>query len=230
MTMMAVYDHEEQEQLDEIKAWWKQHGNTVINIVLVFALAVSAVAGWKWWQSKQSAEAATLYGRLQTAAEKHDVKAVRDSAVELADKYSSTSYAGMGALLAARVQLDSGDAKNAKAQLAWVADKVNDPALRDLARLRLAALLLDDKAYDDALKQLAADSEPSFSVRFAELKGDVYAAQGKKEDARTAYQAALAKLDGGKSADGSPDSPNAQREAMHRELMQLKLDSLGGKV
>jgi predicted negative regulator of RcsB-dependent stress response len=227
---MAVYDHEEQEQLDEIKAWWKQHGNTVVNIALVIALALAAVSGWKWWQAKQSGEAAALYGRLQAAAEKRDVKVVRDTAVELADKYSGTTYAAMGALMSARVQLDGDDAKNAKAQLAWAAEKSSDPALRDLARLRLAALLLDDKSYDDALKQLSAEPEPGFAARFAELKGDVYAAQGKKEDARTAYQAALTKLEAGKTSGGGLDSPNAQREAMYRELMQLKLDSLGGKA
>lgn len=223
---MAVYDHEEQEQLDALKAWWRDHGNKVINFALAAALVAAAASGWKWWQDKQAGEAGALYGQLQAAAEKHDVKAVRDAAVALVDNYSGTVYAGMGALLAAKLQAEEGDLKNARAQLAWAAEKSSDESLRDLARLRLAGLLLDDKAYDEALQQLSKEPEPGFAARYAELKGDVYAAQGKKEEARTAYAAALAKLDG----KGGIDSPTAQREAMYRELMQIKLESVGGKA
>jgi predicted negative regulator of RcsB-dependent stress response len=223
---MAVYDHEEQEQLDALKTWWRDHGNKVINLVLAAALVAAGVSGWKWWQDRQAGEASTLYGQLQAAAEKHDAKTARDTAVALADKFSSTSYAGMGALMAAKVQAEAGDLKNAKAHLAWAAEKSSDASLRDLARLRLAGLLLDEKAYDEAIKQLAAEPEQGFAARYAELKGDVYAAQGKKDEARTAYQAALTKLD----AKGGVETPASQREAMYRELMQIKLESVGGKA
>src|SRR5690606_12832987 len=150
----------------------------------------------------------------------------RDMAVNLAEHYSGTVYAGMGALLTAKIQAEAGDLKNAKAQLAWAADKASDPALRDLARLRLAGLLLDEKAYDEALQQLGTEPEAGFAARYAELKGDIYAAQGKTEEARTAYQAALSSL----NAKGDMESPDAQRQAMYRELMQLKLDSVGGNA
>ena len=223
---MAVYDHDEQEQLDALKAWWRDHGNKVINFALAAALVAAAVSGWKWWQDKQAGEAGALYGQLQAAAEKHDVKAVRDAAVALVDNYSGTVYAGMGALLSAKLQAEEGDLKNARAQLAWAAEKSGDASLRDLARLRLAGLMLDDKAYDEALTELNKEPEPGFAARYAELKGDVYAAQGKKDEARTAYSAALAKLDG----KGGVESPASQREAMYRELMQIKLESVGGKV
>lgn len=222
---MAVYDHEEQEQLDAMKAWWRDHGNKVINVILVAALIAAGVSGWKWWQDKQAGEAGALYGQLQAAAEKQDVKAARDAAVALADQYSGTVYAGMGALMVAKLQATSGDVKNAKAQLAWAAEKASDPSLRDLARLRLAGLLLDEKAYDEALKQLEQEPAPGFAARYAELKGDVYVAQGKKDEARTAYQAALGKLDA-KGVEASA----SQREAMYRELVQIKLESVGGKA
>ncbi|HEY1180781.1 MAG TPA: tetratricopeptide repeat protein [Rhodocyclaceae bacterium] len=223
---MAVYDHEEQEQLDTLKAWWRDHGNKVINVALAAAIAAAAMTGWKWWQDRQAGAAGALYAQLQAAAEKHDAKGARDVAVALAENYSGTAYAGMGALLAAKVQMEAGDAKNAKAQLAWVADKAADASLRDLARLRLAGLLLDEKAYDEALQQLSKEPDAGFTVRYAELKGDIYAAQGKTADARTAYRAAIDKLD---SKGGTP-SPTAQREAMYRELMQIKLDSVGGQA
>ena len=223
---MAVYDHEEQEQLDAIKAWWRDHGNKVINFALAAALLAASASGWKWWQDKQAGEAGALYGQLQAAAEKHDVKTVRDASVALVDNFSGTVYAGMGALLSAKLQAEEGDLKNARAQLAWAAEKASEESLRDLARLRLAGLMLDEKAYDEALQQLSKEPEPGFAVRYAELKGDVYAAQGKKDEARTAYQAALTKLD---SKSGT-ESPASQREAMYRELMQIKLESVGGKA
>jgi predicted negative regulator of RcsB-dependent stress response len=223
---MAVYDHEEQEQLDALKAWWRDHGNKVINVLLAIAIAAAAVSGWKWWQNKQAGEAGVLYGQLQAAAEKNDAKAVNQVAAALADQYAGSAYAGMGALLAAKVQLDAGDTKNAKAQLTWAAEKADDPGLRNLARLRLAGLLFDEKAYDEALQQLSKEPEDGFAARFAELKGDIYAAQGKKDEARTAYQAAMAKLD----SKGGVETPSAQRESMYRALVQIKLESVGGKV
>lgn len=223
---MAVYDHEEQEQLEALKAWWRDHGNKVINLALAAAVVAASVSGWKWWQDKQAAEASAVYGQLQAAAEKEDAKVTRDMAVTLAENYSGTVYAGMGALLTAKIQAEAGDLKNAKAQLAWAGDKASDPALRDLARLRLAGLLLDEKAYDEALQHLSKTPEAGFAARYAELKGDIYAAQGKADEARTAYQAALDALDG----KGGLESPDAQRQAMYRELMQLKLESLGGQA
>jgi predicted negative regulator of RcsB-dependent stress response len=154
---MATYDLEEQEQLDELKTWWKMYGNIVTGILVAAALAVAGWQGWNWWQRQQAAQASAVFSALQAATAQKDAKRARELAGELIDKYSVTSYAGMGALLAARAQVDAGDAKNARVQLAWAAENARDPGLRDLARLRLAAVMLDEKAYDEAMKQLAAE-------------------------------------------------------------------------
>ena len=98
---MAAYDLEEQEQLDELKTWWKMYGNLVTGILVVLALAVVGWQGWNWWQRQQSAQASALYSGVQTAVLQKDAKRARELAGELIDKYSSTAYAGMGALLAA---------------------------------------------------------------------------------------------------------------------------------
>lgn len=228
---MAVYDHEEQEQLEELKAWWRTHGNTVLNVLLVAAVIACGNFGWKWWKNKQANEASALYGQLQMAASQHDTKQTRDLSGALVDKYSGTAYASLGALISAKVQADGGDAKNAKAQLTWVAEKGADQGLRDLARLRLAGLLLDDKEYDQALAQLSADPLPSYGARYGELKGDIYVAQGKKNEARTAYQAAIERVDQALKAGGAdaenPGTPIEQREAAYRELLKAKLDAQG---
>lgn len=219
---MAVYDLEEQEQLDELKTWWKQYGNLVTGILLVVALLAAGWQGWNWWQRKQSGEASMVFSALQQAAGQRDAKRVRELAGELIDKYSSTAYAGMGALLSARIQVDANDAKNAKAQLAWAAENAKDPGLRELARLRQAAVLLDEKAYDEALKQLAAEPLPAFAPRFAELRGDIFAAQGKKAEAAAAYEAAIAKA----QATKGEEEQDAARAA-YREVLQAKRDTLG---
>ncbi len=219
---MAAYDLEEQEQLEELKTWWKMHGNLVTAVALAAAVGVSGWQGWNWWQRSQAAKASMLYGQVQDAVAMHDGKRAREMAGELIDKYAGTAYAAMGALLSAKVQDETGDGKTARAELRWAVDNAKDSALRDLARLRLAALLLDDKAYDDAMKQLAAEPDAPFAPRFAELKGDILAAQGKKVEAKAAYQAALDKLDASaKGATATPQGP-------YRDVVQAKLDSLGG--
>lgn len=221
---MAAYDLEEQEQLDELKTWWKIYGNLVTAVIVAAAVGVLGWQGWNWWQRNQAVTASTLYAGLEQAAAQQDVKRAREFAGELIDKYAGTAYAGMGALLSAKVQADGGDLKTAKAQLTWAAENGNDPALRDLARLRLAAVLLDEKAYDEALKQLAAEPAAPFAARYAELRGDVLAEQGKRAEARAAYEAALAKADAAMKVSGGETA--ARRP--YREMLQAKLDLVGG--
>ncbi len=218
---MATYDLEEQEQLDELKTWWTMYGNLVTGILVAVALAVAGWQGWNWWQRQQAAQASAVFSALQTATAQRDAKRARAQAGELIDKYSVTSYAGMGALLAARVQVDAGDMKNARVQLAWAAENANDPGLRDLARLRLAAVMLDEKAYDEAMKQLAAEPGAAFAPRFAELRGDIFAAQGKSVEARNAYDLALTRFDA-----LAKDDETRQRGG-YKEVIQTKRDSLG---
>lgn len=218
---MAVYDLEEQEQLDEIKTWWKQHGDLVTTVITVVALVLAGWQGWNWWQRKQATEASAVYMALEQSIGVKDAKKARELAGTLIEKYPGTSYAAIGALLSARAQVDFGDTKTAHTQLQWVAENGKNDVVRDLARLRLAAQLLDEKSYDEALKQLAAPPLEALAARFAELKGDVLAAQGKKADATASYAAALATLD--KAPKGNGPNPHAQ----YREMLQAKLDSLG---
>lgn len=218
---MAAYDLEEQEQLDELKTWWKMYGNLVTGILVAVALAAVAWQGWNWWQRQQSIQASAIFSGLQTAVAQRDAKRARELAGELIDKYSATAYAGMGALLAARTQVDAGDARNARVQLAWAAENAKDMGLRELARLRLAAVLLDDKAYDEALKQLATEPAAPFAPRFAELRGDVFAAQGKNAEARDAYDTALRKFETLARGD------ETRQRGGYREVVQAKRDSLG---
>jgi predicted negative regulator of RcsB-dependent stress response len=157
---------------------------------------------------------------LQQSAAQRDAKRTKELAGELIDKYSGSAYAGMGAMLSARTQLEVGDAKTAKLQLQWAADRAGDDGLRDLARLRLAVVLLDEKAYDEALAQLTKAPAASFLGRYGEIKGDILAAQGKPAEAKSAYEAALKAVDDqAKKADGAEP-----KNAAYREVVQAKLD------
>ncbi len=223
---MATYDLEEQEQLAELKAWWKQYGNLVTGILTATAVGVIAWQGWNWYQRNQTGQASMVYGVLQRAALEKDSQRVKAASGELLEKFGGTTYAPLGALTAAKAMFDAGDAKTAKAQLAWVAENGKDE-LRDLARLRLAAVLLDEKAYDEALKQLDGSFSAGFAVRVAESRGDVFGAQGKASEARSAYQAALTKLDeADKSGKGKNSLQDKQANGPYREMLQQKHDSL----
>ena len=227
---MATYDLEEQEQLDELKVWWKQYGNLVVNVLTAAAVVVIAWQGWNWYQRNQSAQASMVYSVLQKAVYEKDAQRVTAASGELLEKFGGSDYASLGALIAAKAMVDAGDAKTAKLKLVWVAEH-GKHELRELARLRLAGLLLDEKAYDEALKQLEGDVSPAFAARFAEGRGDVLSAQGKKTEALAAYELALAELekaDKVEAENGSSRGTMGQSSVIHRDLLQQKVDSLGG--
>ncbi|MDR0775424.1 MAG: tetratricopeptide repeat protein [Azonexus sp.] len=209
---MAHYDLEEQEQIDSLKTWWKMYGNLVTAVVAAVALATVGWQGWNWYRNNQAGQAAAIFAVLEDAFAAGDAQKVKTAAGELTEKFAGTSHAALGALLAARQSFDAGDLKTARTQLAWVVDNGRDE-VRDLARFRLAAVLLDEQQYDEALKQLAAAPAPAFAARFQELRGDVLVAQGNRSEARAAYRAAFDQI--------------GEAAGVGRELLQQKLDSLG---
>jgi predicted negative regulator of RcsB-dependent stress response len=212
---MATYDLDEQERLDELKAWWQRWGNL---LMIGLAVVVAVAAGWRYWQNRvvtQSLEAATVYEQLTHSLAANDAKAAREAGAMLIDQYKGTAYAPRAALLLARLNVGAKDLKSAQAQLEWAAANSKEPAVKDLARLRLAGVQLDQKQYDAALKTLSATHSDAFAFRFHDLKGDVLLAQDKPAEARAAYQAAFGKM--------AEDNP-------YRNIVELKLDALGGEA
>lgn len=208
---MAAYDLEEQEQLAELKAWWKQHGNLVLGTIAAALLLFAAWNGWRWYQRSQALEAAALYENLQQAARMSDGKAVRDAAGGILEKYAGTAYAPLAALVSAKVNYQARDLKTARAQLQWAVDNARQEEVRAIARLRLATVLMDDNAYDEAMKMVEAKPAEGFDALFASMRGDILSAQNKRAEARTAYKAAVEKA----------------TDAAFRETLRLKLDALG---
>lgn len=208
-----AYDLDEQDQIDALKAWWKQYGNAVILGVTLFVAVVAGMQGWRYYQERQTTQAAMLYESLQGALDVQDVKKARDVAGQLVDQYPRTAYAIRAALAAARVNHGAGDIKSAKAQLQWVLDHARSDETRDAARLRLAGVLLDEKNYEAALKLLDAKHSAAFDGLYADLRGDVLLASGRSAEAAAAYRLALEKF---------------EPASTYRGLVQLKLDGLGG--
>ncbi len=227
---MATYDLEEQEQIAEVKAWWKQYGNRLVNAATIIALIVIAWQGWNWYQRKQTGEASVIYGALQQAVATKNTQQIKAASGELLEKFGGTSYAVLGALTSANAMIEAGDTQTAKVQLQWAAEHAKDE-LRDLAQLRGAAVLLDEKAYDQALGQLSGASSLAFEMRFQDMRGDILVAQGKKTDAVSAYRAALAKLSelekAGKSS-GSGFESQGEANTVFRDLTNQKIEALGG--
>lgn len=208
-----AYDLEEQEQIETLKSWWKQYGNLVTWLLIAALGAYAAWSGWNYYQRNQAAQAGQLYDEITRAVAAKDTAKVLRGASDMREKFGRTAYAEMAALTAAKVAFDANDLNGAKAQLQWVVDSGRDEEYRALARIRLAGVLLDEKAYDEGLKVLSADVPAAFAGALADRRGDLLMAQNKVAEARAAYQEALQKSDA--------KSPG-------RQLIQLKLDAIGG--
>ena len=210
--MANTLDLQEQEQLDDLKAFWKQWGNLITWVVTACLLAYAGWNAWGWYQRDQATKASAMFDELDKAAVAGEADKVGRIFTDLKDRYGRTVFAEQGGLLAARVQFDKGQADAAKASLAWVADNAAEDEYRSVARLRLAGLQLDAKQYDAALKTLDADSAKPFAALVADRRGDVLLAQGKAAEARSAYQAAWKAM--GDKVD-------------YRRLIEAKLTALG---
>lgn len=210
--MATQLDLQEQEQLDALKAFWNKHGNLITWTLIVVFGAFAAWNGWQWYQRDQGLKAAAMFDELDRAVQAGDPARAARIFGDLRERFPRTAFAQQGGLLAARVQFDKGQADAARATLTWVADNAVEDEMRTIARLRLAALQVEAKQFDEALKTLEAAKAEGFEGLVADRRGDVLMAQGKPAEARTAYQAAWAAI-----SDKVP----------YRRLVEAKLTAMG---
>lgn len=209
---MATLDMREQEQIDVFKTWWKDNGKWIFLALVLVIAGAAAVQGWYVYKGKQEVAAATLFADLGKQVQSNDPRRINDVAAVMMEKYASSGYATRAALLAAQVNIRAKDMARAKIQLQWAIEHAQEATLKDVARLKLASLLLDEKDYAGAIAQLDAAHPEAFNGLYADLKGDVLSAQGKVVEARVAYREAYTKTDG---------------NSVYRNLIQMKLDGLG---
>ena len=212
---MATYNLEEQEKIDSLKSWWESNGTIVTVILFAIVAYFAGTKGWDYYQQQQRVQAADLYVLLQQVQQTEEVKKINDAAHLLLEGHPSSGYAPRAAVIAARANVDAGDIKTAKYHLQWIMENAKEEELKDLARLRLASLLLDEEKYNDALKLLDTRHGEAFGGLYNDLKGDIYVSMDQNVEAQLAYQQAINML----GINGN-----------YFNIVQMKLDALGGEV
>ena len=204
-------DLEEQEQVDELKAYWKKYGNYITRGAIAFFVLYGLFQGWGYYQTKQSLSASELYQSIVVLDEKN-TKEIMQKSQSLMDDYSGTPYAGRAAILFAKASFAEGLKDKAKEKLDWASHNAKESATESIALIQLGQLLVEEKKYDEALKKANDVDNEGYLGLSNDLKGDILNAMGKKEDAKKAYQEALKRF--------GPKDPYAR-------FTQEKLESLG---
>jgi predicted negative regulator of RcsB-dependent stress response len=213
-------DLEEQEQLDQLKAFWQKYRNLITGVVTVALFAYAGYSAYQWWRNSQALEASKLYETMVSAIAKGDKEVTLRAADDLQKDYSRTSYAAMSSLIAARIAADSGENEKAIAYLNWAAKNASNDAYLALAKMRLVTQLIEqgtEKDFAQADQILKESPVVGFEALWLERRGDWYLAQKNNEQAKVSYQEAWKKLDQAKEF---------PEEA--RRLLKVKLDAVGG--
>lgn len=205
-------DLEEQEQLDQLKHFWKQYGNLITwSLIAVLAL----FASWnfyQYWQRSQATQAAVMYDEIERVVASGDSVKIARVFEDMKERFGSTTYAQQAGLLVAKQYYNAGNVDASKAALSWVANKSSDPGYQAIAKLRLAGVLMDSKDLDQALAQLNGSFPSNFDALVADRQGDIFLLQGKKAEAVSAYEKAF---------------KNFEARTEYRRLVEVKLNSLG---
>ena len=209
---MADYQTEDQ-QIESFKQWWAKNGRGTI-VALIAGLGI--ILGGRAWvdhQDSQGHAASMLYQAMLTAMKDGKPDAALEQGARILGQYSSTPYATLAALTSAKVKMEQGDLTTARTHLQWVLDHGKPQEMVNIARLRLARVLMDSGEAQPALTLLGSEPPAGFVVVYKELEGDLYRALGQTDNARTAYRSAMAAL---------------TSQARNRAELQMKLDDVGG--
>ena len=206
---------EEQEQIDQLKHFWKTYGVWITAVVVLALLTYSGWTGYRYWQASQNAKSAVIADQVQTAAQSLACAAVQRALDDVRQQFASTDYAQQASLAAAQAYQADGKVAEARAALEWLAASGANAGYQAIAKLRLASLSIEAKDYDAALKQLAGELPAEFAGLAADKRGDALLAQGKRDEARAAYEQAYKAMD---------------PQADYRNLVEVKLNALGVDV
>lgn len=182
----------EEEQVEAIKKWWKENGMAVVIGVVIGLSAVVGVRYWYSYQEQRAADASVIYSQFAEAESAGDEARAGASLQKLQDEYKGTSYAALAAMQMARRHVAAGKFTEAEPLLRWVVNNAGHESLALLATTHLARVLMASNKADEALQLVTQQSDPAFTARFAEIRGDIYRRQGKLVQARDAYEMALA--------------------------------------
>jgi predicted negative regulator of RcsB-dependent stress response len=206
---VAIYDSDEEQQVEALKRWWKENSTSSI---IGISIGIVIIFGWNYWQDykkNQAVQASALYDQLLKASETDQNESVDKLAKRLQEQFADSNYAAYGALFQAKVKVQAGDVKAAKEILKKIAEG-SDKELRHIAKIRLVKLMLADGEFEQGLKVINDIDQADvakFSDNYDELIGDLYVGLDRLDEARTAYQKAL-------------------KNGFQSPLLQLKIDDL----
>lgn len=186
----------EQQQIEQLKEWWKKNGTSTL---IVFLIVLAATVGWHFWlkhRENKLERGSTHYEELLNAVVNDDDASTLKEANLLKDNYRYTPYAALAALMIARNDIYQNDYKNAEKELTWVMNHGSGDSLKEVARLRLGRLFIQEKHPQQALDLVQKINDPSYLPMINELKGDSYLALNQIDEARLAYEQALSALPG----------------------------------
>ncbi|VGM95643.1 Uncharacterized protein conserved in bacteria [uncultured Avibacterium sp.] len=184
-----AYSIEEEQELNELKTWWKENGKLV---VAIFVLTLAGVFGWRYWQSHQIAQnqqRSAQYEQLvsQFQADKANVGSVE----QFAQSNDKTAYAVFALLDAASISVQKQDFAQAENLLKQALANADDDILRSVSALRLAAVQFQQQQFDNALASLDQVKGGAWNSAAFLLKGDIQLAKGDKESAKASFEQGL---------------------------------------
>lgn len=209
---MATYNHEDQDSIDGVKTWWDKFGTAITILLTAMLVTMGGTQAWKYYQQQQAQQAADLYNLLQQVRLSNEPAKINDAAHLLTEGFPSSGYAPRAAFIAAQTDVEAGNNKRAMQNLQWIIDNAKETALHDVARLRIAGILLDEEKYEEALRILNTQHGETFAGLYSDRKGDILVASRKISEARLSYQAAIDKL---------------SKSNNYYNIVQMKLDALG---
>jgi len=183
----------DEEQAESIKRWFRENG---LSLVTGLMLGLAVLFGFKSWTEygQRNAEAASnLFVQFTMAAAQETETAVKVYD-ELIKGFSGSEYAVLASLQMAKLRLDDNDVTASQAHLQWALEHAKLDGLKHTARLRLARLNLSAGDADAADKLVAGINDPSYTVLYEELRGDIARTRGDMTAAHAAYERALAAL------------------------------------
>ena len=203
---------EEQQEVDNFKYFWKTTGKWLFAVLILAALGYLGYTVYQNRKVSQNQEAAAILAEIvEKAQSKAPQNEINTELAKLQQSYPQSISAAQATLMAAATEFDAHRYDVAEAHLKWVLSNQKDSLIQALAAQRLGVVLLQQKKYDAALAALDTPVDAAFTPLLMETKGDVYAAQGKSQEALKNYGQALEKM---------------PQDSVGRELVQMKLDSL----
>lgn len=180
----------EEQQIEAIKNFFTKYNNVIWAVFLIFMLAFMVYRYWDWQQIQVKTSASKLYEAMMVSSSQNNDKNIIAYADQLATSYDNTIYGQAASLLLAKYAVKAEKLDEAKSRLQHVIAKANLPALRQVAALRFARILIDEKKYDEAIKSLEKLYDKHYEFLVYELKGDIFVAENKSDEAREAYKQA----------------------------------------